>query len=233
MTRKVLVIIPAYNEEENIQWVVEELREKAPLYDYIVVNDGSNDQTAAICYKNHYPILNLPVNLGLSAAVLSGMRYAIDHQYDMAIQYDGDGQHRPEYIHLLSEAVSKGNDIAIGSRFVEKDKPVSARMIGSRFLSFFILITTGKRISDPTSGMRMYSKEMMKLFISNTNFRPEPDTISFLLHEGFRISECQVEMRERIAGTSYLSLFKSVRYMIQMSFSILLTQGIRRRKIYK
>ena len=230
MTRKVLVIIPAYNEEDNIQWVVEELKEKAPMYDYIVVNDGSNDQTAAICYKNRYPILDLPVNLGLSAAVLSGMRYAIDHQYDMAIQSDGDGQHRPEYIHLLSEAISKGNDIAIGSRFVEKDKPVSARMIGSRLLSFFILITTGKRILDPTSGMRMYSKKMMELFISNTNFRPEPDTISFLLHEGFRISECQVEMRERIAGTSYLSLFKSVRYMIQMSFSILLTQGIRRRK---
>lgn len=228
MKGKVLAIIPAYNEEENIQWVVEELQRKAPFIDYIVVNDGSKDDTVLICKNNKYPVLDLPVNLGLSAAVLSGMRFAVERGYDMAVQYDGDGQHCPEYIEILADAVSEGGaDVAIGSRFKEKEKPVTARMIGSRLISFCILFTTGKRLTDPTSGMRMYSNKIMKVFISNPNYRPEPDTISYLLYSGMKVTECQVEMRERVAGHSYLSVFSSIRYMIQMVFSILLTQGIR------
>ncbi len=228
MKNKVLIIVPAYNEEENIQWVIDELKEKVPHYDYVVVNDGSKDGTARICNENAYPMLDLPVNLGLSAAVLSGMRLAVEQGYDMAVQFDGDGQHCPEYIHLLENAVSEnGADVAIGSRFLQKEKPMTARMLGSRLISFCILLTTGKRLTDPTSGMRMYSREIMKLFISNPNCRPEPDSISYLLYNGMNVQECQVVMRERVAGQSYLSFFKSMKYMIQVMFSILLTQGIR------
>ena len=225
-----LVIIPAYNEEANIERVVSELLAQCPQYDYIVVNDGSTDKTAEICRERRFHMLSLPVNVGLSAAVLCGMRYAVKKGYRMAIQYDGDGQHCPEYISELEKQILSGADIAVGSRFVNEKKPVNARMLGSRLLSFLIHLTSGHTLKDPTSGMRVYSDSIMNEFISNINYRPEPDTISYLMKRGVVIKECQVRMRERVAGTSYLTTMKSIRYMIQMAFSILFIQGFRGRE---
>ncbi len=224
---ELLIIIPAYNEAANIGRVVEELKAQYPQYDYIVVNDGSLDRTAEICRMNQYALLDLPVNVGLSAAVLCGMRYAVRNHYRMAIQYDGDGQHCPEYIPVLIQQIEAGADIAIGSRFVNEKKPINARMLGSRVLSFLIRMKTGEMIHDPTSGMRAYSHEIMKQFVSSVNYRPEPDTISYLMQKGAVVKECQVQMRERTAGDSYLSTMRSLRYMVQMAFSILLVQGFR------
>lgn len=226
-----LVIIPAFNEEDNIKWVVTELKEKCPEYDFIVVNDGSKDRTAEICKSNNYPMLDLPVNIGLTGAVAAGMRYALQKGYKASIQYDGDGQHQPEYIKLLEDGLNNGADIVIGSRFVEKKKPHSLRMAGSRLISFAILLRTGRTIHDPTSGMRMYGEKVMQEYVSDINYGPEPDTISYLIEKGMDVQEKQVEMRERIAGTSYLSIMKSIGYMINMLTSIMIIQGVRKKGV--
>ena len=115
---KVLLIIPAYNEEANIQMVVEELRDHYPELDYVVVNDGSSDRTAQICRERGFNLLDLPVNLGLAGCFQTGMKYAYQEGYSYAIQFDGDGQHRPEFIGPMKEKMEQGFDIVIGSRFI-------------------------------------------------------------------------------------------------------------------
>lgn len=228
---KILIIIPAYNEELNIERVVDNLIKNYPQYDYIVVNDGSKDSTAAICRRRGYQLIDLPINLGLSGAVQTGIRYAIKNGYDAAVQFDGDGQHRPEYIKALADKIENENvQVAIGSRFVTEKKEHSLRMLGSCILSSMIRLSTGKKIQDPTSGMRMFGKEVLYEFAYDMNYGPEPDTISYLIKQGKKVEEIQVTMDERIAGESYLNLVRSIKYMIYMSFSIIFIQGFRRKK---
>ena len=154
-----LVIIPAYNEEENIVRVVENLQTNYPMYDYVVINDGSSDDTARICRKRGYELVDLPVNLGLAGAFQTGLKYAYRKGYDYAIQFDADGQHRAEYIGPMLEKIKEGYDIVIGSRFVTEKKPHSMRMIGSRLIAVATRLTTGKKVKDPTSGMRIFNKK--------------------------------------------------------------------------
>lgn len=230
---KCLVIIPAYNEEENIVRVVENLKNNYPMYDYIVINDGSSDSTAKICRKNGYELVDLPVNLGLAGAFQTGLKYAYRNGYDYAIQFDADGQHRPEFIGPMMDKIQEGYDIVIGSRFVTEKKPHSLRMLGSNLISMAMKLTTGRRVKDPTSGMRMFNKKMIAEFALNMNYGPEPDTVSYLLKQGATIAEVQVEMDERIAGESYLNLTKSMMYMLRMLLSILLIQNFRKRREVK
>lgn len=228
----VLIVIPAYNEEENIERVVENLRRNYPQWDYLVVNDGSNDRTVEICQKHRYPLLDIPMNLGLAGAFQSGIRYAYQKGYNAVLQFDGDGQHEPRYISEMIEKMEQdGLDIVIGSRFCEKKKPLTLRMFGSGLITGAIRFTTGKKLTDPTSGMRLFGCNMLKRFSNNINYGPEPDTISYLLRCGASISEVQVEMHERIAGTSYLNLGRSIRYMLNMFVSILFIQFFRPRGI--
>lgn len=227
---QVLVIIPAYNEEQNIELVVDELVEKHPGLDYVVVNDGSTDATAAICRKRGYNLLNLPVNLGLAGCFQAGMKYAYYEGYSCAIQFDGDGQHRPEYIEGMRQKMEEGYDIVIGSRFVNRKKDFSMRMIGSRMIETAIWLTTGVVVSDPTSGMRMFNQEMIREFALSLNYGPEPDTISYLLKQGAKIAEVPVEIAERAGGESYLRPAVAVRYMGRILISILLIQNFRKRK---
>ena len=227
---KILTMIPAYNEELNIERVVNNLIENYPQYDYVVINDGSKDDTAKICKEKGFHLIDLPINLGLSGAVQAGMRYAWQNGYDAAIQIDGDGQHRPEFIEKLAEELDKDNaQIVIGSRFVTQKKPHSLRMLGSNVISAFIKLSTGFRLNDPTSGMRMFNRDIIKEFALNINYGPEPDTISYLIKKGVRVKEVQVQMDERVAGESYLNFTRSMKYMILMSFSILFIQGFRKR----
>ncbi len=227
---KILIMIPAYNEELNIERVVNNLIENYPQYDYVVINDGSKDDTAKICKEKGFHLIDLPINLGLSGAVQAGMRYAWQNGYDAAIQIDGDGQHRPEFIEKLAEELDKDNaQIVIGSRFVTQKKPHSLRMLGSNVISAFIKLSTGFRLNDPTSGMRMFNRDIIKEFALNINYGPEPDTISYLIKKGVRVKEVQVQMDERVAGESYLNFTRSMKYMILMSFSILFIQGFRKR----
>ncbi len=227
---QVLIIIPAYNEAENIERVVENLRENYPQWDYLVVNDGSKDSTAEICRQHGYPLLDLPVNLGLAGAFQAGIRYAYQNGYTAALQFDGDGQHEPCYIEKMIEKMEQESlDIVIGSRFCEERKPHTLRMLGSTLIASAIRLTTGKKVTDPTSGMRLFNVTVMKSFSDKINYGPEPDTLSYLLRCGASISEVQVEMHERIAGTSYLNLGRSIRYMLNMFVSILFVQFFRPR----
>ena len=226
---RLLIVIPAYNEEENIERVVDGLIRNFPQYDYIVVNDGSKDKTAAVCRARGYRLIDLPVNLGLAGAFQTGLRYAAENDYDCAMQLDADGQHRPEYIEPMLEALEQGADIVIGSRFLTVKKPKTLRMLGSYIISWSIRLTTGRAICDPTSGMRMFNRAMVEEFAQNLNYGPEPDTISYLIKNGATVKEVQVEMGERTAGQSYLNFWNSVQYMVKMSISILLIQWFRKR----
>ncbi len=229
---KVLIIIPAYNEAENIVNVVENLKQNYSMFDYVVINDGSQDVTAKICRENNYNLVDLPINLGLAGAFQTGMKYAFYHDYDYAIQYDGDGQHNPEYIEGMVKHAREANlDIVIGSRFVSEKKPYTLRMIGSSLIGLCIFITTGKMIKDSTSGMRLYGKRMIKRLATSMNYGPEPDTIAFLLRCGAKVEEYQVHMNERVAGESYLNITRSIKYMFYICSSILIVQWFRNGEI--
>ena len=230
MINKVLLVIPAYNEEKNIERVVKRLKEEFPELDYIVVNDGSRDKTASICREKGFHLLDLPVNLGLAGCFQAGMRYAYEKGYAYAIQFDGDGQHRPEYIAPMERKMREGYDIVIGSRFLEGKKDWSMRMIGSRMIGAAIRLTTGARLTDPTSGMRLFSRKMIEEFALNLNYGPEPDTISFLIKQGARVAEVPVIIDERTAGESYLKPLTAASYMARMLISILVIQNFRKRQ---
>lgn len=226
---KLLILIPAYNEAENIERVVNNLIENYPQYDYVIINDGSTDATRKVCARNGYNLLDLPVNVGLSGAIKSGMRYANYYGYDYVLQLDGDGQHDPKYIQSLIDKMMETNcDIVIGSRFKTEKKPLTSRMIGSQILTAAIWVTTrGKYIGDVTSGMRLFNKKMIKRFGYDMHYSPEPDTLAYLLNCGVKIEEVQVEMHERIAGVSYLNFKNSMWYMLKMMFSIMIFQWVR------
>lgn len=225
---KPIVIIPAYNEELNIESVVSDLKEHT-VYDYVIINDCSKDHTVALCNEKGLNYVDLPVNYGLSSAVQIGFKFALEHGYDAAVQFDGDGQHRAEYLKSLFEALEDGYDIVIGSRFVNQKKPFSARMLGSRLLSFLIRLTTGKKLKDPTSGMRAFRQDVMREYAYGMNYPPEPDTLVYMLKKKKSIVEVQVEMDERINGISYLNPIRSMMYMLEMAVSIIFIQNFRKR----
>lgn len=228
---KCLIVIPAYNEAENIERVVENIIQNYPQYDYVVVNDGSVDATRKICIEKGYNLLDLPVNVGLAGAIRSGIKYANFYQYEYVVQLDGDGQHNPAYIEDMLKAMQESDaDIIIGSRFVSQKKPFSLRMFGSHMISIAIKITTGKTIKDVTSGMRLFNKNMIKKFGYKMNYGPEPDTLAFLINCGINVKEVQVEMQERQAGTSYLTIGRSISYMIYMLYGIFIFQWFRRKE---
>ena len=217
---KTLVIIPAYNEQDNIVKLVEEIRKYD--YDYLVINDCSKDETARILDKHHFSHFDLPINLGIAGVTRVGFLYARDNGYDCVICIDGDGQHQPEYISLLENEIENGMDYCVGSRFVNEKKPRSMRMFGSRILCALIKFKTGKKVTDPTSGMRALGRRLIEDFSQSMNFYAEPDTICYLLHQGYKVKEVQVKMKEREAGVSYFhSPFKSTYFMLAEIMTIL------------
>lgn len=226
---KTLIIIPAYNEEESLKHTVDRLAAAVPHVDYLIVNDGSTDSTVRVCRENGYPFLDLQTNLGLAGAFQAGMKYAYRHNYDCAIQFDADGQHQPQYIPSLEEAV-KSYDIAIGSRFVSAPKGASLRMLGSNIIEGAIKLTTGKIIHDPTSGMRAFNSRMIRVLATNLNMGPEPDTVSYLMRAAnASVVEVPVTMVERVAGESYFNAWSSIMYMLRMTISILFIQFLRKK----
>ncbi len=228
-SEKILLIIPAYNEEESIEPVVDELISSYPELDYVVVTDGSTDNTPVLCRKRGYNILELPINLGLAGCFQTGMKYAKKHGYKYAVQFDGDGQHRPEYILPMRDKMREGYDIVLGSRFIGLENSMGGmRSLGSKLIALSIRLTTGKRITDPTCGLRMYNKKMIDAFADNLNYAPEPDTISFLVKNGAKVAEVPVKVREREAGESYLKPVNAAKYMMRMLISILIIQNFRK-----
>lgn len=219
---KICAVIPAYNEAENIERVVKDIQDNAPGCDYIIINDCSTDNEREVIERNGFNAIHLPINLGLSGAVQTGYKYAYEHGYDAVIQFDGDGQHEARFIPELAKVIEEGYDIAIGSRFVTEKKDHSMRMMGSRIIGTLIKLKTGKVINDPTSGMRMFNRSMMKDYAYNMNRQPEPDTLTHMMLQGAKVKEVQVEMQDRIAGTSiYANSWNSVKYMVRTVLSII------------
>lgn len=220
---KRLLIIPAYNEEDCIVGLLSELKQY-PQYDVIVVNDCSGDKTEKLVHEQNVRCISLPINLGLSGAVQTGFRYAVENNYDVCVQIDGDGQHIPSEIEKLLQKIENGAAIAIGSRFLnnsDKYEQTLSRKLGAKHISLMIRLFSGLKLTDPTSGMRAYSKEVFVELAQATNERPEPDTMLYFARRGFRIEEVEVEMRERQGGESYLTPMKAVRYMIENTLSFL------------
>ena len=223
-----LIVIPSYNEEKNIKYVMDDIEKNCPEYDYLIINDGSSDQTMAVCRKNGYNVLDLPVNLGLAGGFQAGMRYAHKYGYRYVVQFDADGQHLAEYIRPMYDCAKREKcDIVIASRYIHRKKGKSLREIGSRLISLCIFLTTGKWIQDPTSGMRLYSMDIMQKVAQQMNYDPEPDTLAALMRSGAAVCEIPAEMNERISGASYLNFTNSVKYMFYMCTSILIVHWLR------
>ena len=227
--KDLLIIIPAYNEEKNIGRVITELKEKAGDFPLLVVDDGSTDGTGEILRALGVKTLRHRVNLGLSEAVRTGMKYALRHGFKYSIQFDADGQHDASAVtRLYEKAVNGDHNIVIGSRYVEGKGTHSLRTAGGVLISLCMLLASGERIKDPTSGMRLYDRHVMECFAASQHYSPEPDTLSYLISRGIKVTEIQVSMNERISGKSYLDITESLRYMFRMCSSILLLQWIRR-----
>lgn len=225
---RVLAIIPAFNEEDCIASTVEHLTEVCPSIDYLVVNDGSTDNTRQICESRGFNHVTLPINTGLASGFKTGMKYALRHGYDAAIQFDADGQHLPEYILPMAETMEREDaDVVIASRTLDGNPPTGARGAGSKLISLLIKVTTGATITDPTSGMRMFNRPMIELLSESFDLSPEPDSIALLARRGKKIVEIPAKMQERQGGESYLNLPNILRYMLRTCFSILMFQWFR------
>lgn len=228
---KVLIIVPAYNEALNIEKTIHDLEQNAKECEYVIINDCSKDNTKEVCEKNKFNMISLPINYGLTSGIQIGMKYAKENGYDIAIQFDGDGQHNAKYIKdLIKEIKEKDCDVVIGSRFVKNKKPTSIRMLGSNIIQLAIKIVTGQTIKDPTSGMRAYNKKAIEEFVTNSSLTPEPDTLVYMMKKQMKIKEVQVEMSEREFGESYLNAFKSIEYMLSMMFSIIFIRAFTRKR---
>lgn len=225
---KTLIVIPAYNEALNIVKTVNDIKLNAPDVDYVIVNDGSKDNTLEVLKEHNFNYIDGFCNLGLFGAVQTGFKLALLNDYDIVIQFDGDGQHSAKYIQPLIDEIEKGNDIVIGSRFVTEKKPFTARMLGSRLIAFSIRLMTGKKITDPTSGFRAYNRACIKDYANDMNNPPEPDTLVYMLRKNRKIKEVQVQMSEREFGESYLNLMNTIKYMSRMMVSIFLIQPFRK-----
>lgn len=235
MKSKVLIIIPAYNESQNIETVVDNIIDNYPQYDYVVINDGSRDDTRDVCRRRGYEYINLSINLGIGGAVQTGYKYARDKGYDIAVQIDGDGQHDIAFLEEMLPVLEKDKaDIIIGSRFLEKEgfQTSASRRTGIKILSILIFICTGKKIKDVTSGFRAINKHFIDIYADNypTDY-PEPEAIVEAVMHGGRIKEWPVVMKERENGSSSINFVKSVYYMIKVTLAILICRisfGVRR-----
>ena len=232
---KVLIIIPAYNEADGISKLIDNLIDNYSQYDYVIINDGSKDNTKNICAAKGYNIINLPINLGIGGAVQTGYKYAKENNYDVAIQIDGDGQHNPMYIEKLVEYIENGiAEVVIGSRFINREGFQSSvvRRMGIIFLSGLLYICTGTKINDVTSGYRAVNKRFIDIFAEDySRDYPEPEAIITTLMWRGKIKEVPVIMKERETGTSSINFSKSLYYMVKVSLAILvrrISYGIRR-----
>ena len=223
---KKLVIIPAYNEEGGIVKTVTDVVENAKDFDYVVINDCSKDNTLKICREHNFNVVNLPVNMGIGGGVQTGYMYAYRNGYDIAVQFDGDGQHNASYLTEMSEKLVKEQlDMVIGSRYIEKEGFQSSgmRRLGIRYFTGLIKLLTGKKITDPTSGMRMINRKIMKQFSEEyPKDYPEPESVVTILKEGAKVEEIPVKLNAREEGVSSISPSKSIYYMVKVSIAVLI-----------
>ncbi len=223
---KKLVIIPAYNEQGGIEKTVRDVQRNAPDFDYIVINDCSTDDTLRVCEENRFRVVSLPVNLGIGGGVQTGYVYAWRNGYDIAVQFDGDGQHNAKYLGAMADKLIREDlDMVIGSRYIKKEGFQSSgiRRVGIRYFTGLIRLVTGKKITDPTSGMRLAGRDVIEIYAKNyPKDYPEPESVVAILKKGKRVDEIPVQMNAREEGVSSISPRKSVYYMIKVSLAILI-----------
>ena len=227
MTGKVLIIVPAHNEEAALPGVIADVREHQPEADIVVVDDASTDDTATTAERHGAGVLRLALNLGIGGAVQTGFRYAREKGYDYALQVDGDGQHPAEAIGRLLEPVRDGSaDTVIGSRFLtgEGFQSTFLRRVGIAMFRLLCRVTTGRTITDSTSGFRAYNASAIA-FLADTypSDYPEVEAAISLSHNRFRIVEVPVEMRERQGGRSSITLGRSAYYMVKVMLASLIS----------
>jgi glycosyltransferase involved in cell wall biosynthesis len=233
-SRSYLAVVPAYNESSTVTNVVENLREGAPEFDLLVIDDGSTDETADLGEQCGAQVLRLPFNLGIGGAVQAGFIYAREHGYDYVAQVDADGQHDPRELRKLVEAMHQPRpvDMVCGSRFLTSDysypAPISRRT-GIHIFSFLLSRIVSGPISDPTSGFRLYNRRAIELFARDyPHDFPEVEAVLMLHHHRLKMREVPVQMYERGGGRSSISTGKSAYYMIKVLMA--LTMGLARKR---
>lgn len=233
---KVLIIVPAFNEEESIGQVIHKLHGQNREWDILVVNDASTDSTSSLARDTgKATVIDLPYNLGIGGCVQTGFRYAAQRCYDFALQFDGDGQHSAEEIHKLLDLVSHGGaDVAIGSRFSGKNnsfRSSSVRRMGIRAFEWLSYILVSQRITDHTSGFRAYNNKAIRFLARNyPSDYPEPEVVILLGRNGFIIRETFTQMHERQGGVSSIPLMKGPYYMVKVMLAMLMASV--RSKVY-
>jgi len=223
---KILVVIPAYNEEASLGSVVEEVKKYLPKADILVVNDGSSDSTSSEARIKGALVLDLPYNLGIGGAVQTGCLYAYQHGYKFVVRLDGDGQHHPQEIPKILKPLLEGEaDIVIGSRYLSKEgyKSTFLRRMGIRFFSLAIWLITGGTIKDPTSGFNGMNRKGIELIaFKYSSDYPEVEALIIARKRGLRIREVPVIMKKREKGKSSIDFLESIYYMIKVSISTLI-----------
>lgn len=229
---KILLIIPAYNEEENVLKVyntIKDYNKKAEnKLDYVFINDGSKDNTLKLLQENNINHVNLIHNLGIGGAVQTGYKYAFENNYDIAIQFDGDGQHDINYVQKICQPIIDGQvNMCIGTRYLDKSssefQSTFMRRLGKNIISFLIKLLCKKKITDPTSGFRAVDKKVIEIFAHDypTEY-PEPESTVKIVNAGYKVTEVPVSMNERTGGKSSINIWKSVDYMIKVSLAVIL-----------
>jgi glycosyltransferase involved in cell wall biosynthesis len=221
---KILIIIPAYNEEDTVGQVIEKTRQSLPSADIIVVNDGSSDSTSAISKQQGAKVLDLPYNLGIGAAMQSGYKFAYKMGYDIAVQCDADGQHRPAQIKkLIDPLINDKVDMVLGSRYLKTRRFKSSvpRRLGMLIFSNILSFIIGQKLTDTTSGFRAVNRDVIKTFsMYYPSDYPEPEALVLLHRGGFTIKEISINMNSRKAGNSSITLSKSIYYMVKVTLAI-------------
>lgn len=231
---KTLIIVPAFNEEESIAGTLtklSELKRQIPSLEVCVVNDGSEDQTADIVKRFNVVLVNLPNNLGIGGAVQTGYKYAYHNGYEIAVQFDADGQHNAkDLVQLLEPLVMGEADMVVGSRFVKKTsyKGSIARRIGIYYFYSILKLLTNERFTDPTSGYRAKNRKVIELFAqSYPKDYPEPEVLIQLHKKGLKIKEITANMQERQGGVSSITPIKTIYYMSKVTLAIFMQKIIK------
>ncbi len=224
---KVLIIVPAFNEEGNVGQAIDQIRRSSVACDVLVIDDGSTDQTALEASRHGAVVIRLPFNLGIGGAVQTGFQYAYAEGYDIAVQIDGDGQHDPSYLDMLiAPILSQEADLVVGSRFLADSggfKSTFSRRVGIRFFVGLINLLTRMKITDPTSGFRAHNKKLIAAFASDyPHDFPEPEALVVARRANASVQEIPVVMRARRGGSSSIGSIKSIYYMLKVTVAILL-----------
>lgn len=231
---KILIIIPAYNEEKAIVETINNLKKNCKYVDYVIINDCSKDRTLKVCKENKFNVISLPINLGIGGAVQTGYKYAYEMGYDVAIQMDADGQHDPKDIPELVAKVEEGYDLVIGSRFLDKQgfQSTFIRRMGINLYSWIIKSFTKNDITDTTSGYRAAGKRIIKLFAKSYPVDyPEPETNAFIAKNEFKIVEIPMKMKARNTGTSSITPIKSIYYAVKVGLAVMLACLVKNREV--